>query len=379
MAEIVLRDVEKYFGDNYIIRKLNLTIQPQEFVVLLGPSGCGKTTTLRALAGLEEIDRGTILIDGRPVQHLRASERDIAFVFQMYALYPHLTAFENIAFPLRASGQNRVIVDSRVRQVAKSLEIGHLLRLRPSALSGGDMQRVAIARALVRQHKALLMDEPLGALDAKLREAMRAELKRLHIENSATTIYVTHDQVEAMALADRIAIMNEGVLQQVGEPAEVYQHPANLFVAQFIGSPVMNVSEVTVAAAGDRTILTLGDDDGTFELATPSVPATLRNGTHQAFIGVRPEAVLLSLHEEAPLSTNRASINRASRMEAHIIEPLGAYDIVDLSLGKQFLRARTSSGFVGKPGTPVWARLDESQVHFFDKDTGQSLRSEARG
>jgi multiple sugar transport system ATP-binding protein len=369
MAEIVLRDVEKYFGDNYIIRKLNLTIQPREFVVLLGPSGCGKTTTLRALAGLEEIDSGTILIDGRPVQNLRASERDIAFVFQMYALYPHLTAYENIAFPLRASGQNRASIDSRVRQVAKSLEITHLLRLRPSSLSGGDMQRVAIARALVRQHKALLMDEPLGALDAKLREAMRAELKRLHIENSTTTIYVTHDQVEAMALADRIAIMNEGILQQVGEPSEVYHYPANLFVAQFVGSPVMNVAKVTVATVGDRAMLTLGDNDGEFELPAYSVPATLRNNTREAIIGMRPEAVLLSLREEA----------RASRMEAHIIEPLGAYDIVDLSLGKQFLRARTSSGFVAKPRMPVWARLDESQVHFFDKDTGVSLRSGSRG
>ncbi len=317
MAEIVLRDVEKYFGDNYIIRKLNLTIQPGEFVVLLGPSGCGKTTTLRAIAGLEEIDRGTILIDGRPVQHLQASERDIAFVFQMYALYPHLTAYENIAFPLRASRRNRGTVDSRVRQVAKSLEIGHLLRLRPSALSGGDMQRVAIARALVRQHKALLMDEPLGALDAKLREAMRTELKRLHIENSATTIYVTHDQVEAMALADRIAIMNEGVLQQVGAPAEVYHHPANLFVAQFVGSPVMNVSPVTVAAFGDETILTLGDDDGTFRLATRSVPAMLRNGSRQAIIGVRPEFVMVSLREEVRASSNGGPHHRATRRLRH--------------------------------------------------------------
>jgi multiple sugar transport system ATP-binding protein len=180
---------------------------------------------------------------------------------------------------------------------------------------------------------------------------------------------VTHDQVEAMALADRIAIMNEGVLQQVGEPAEVYQHPANLFVAQFIGSPVMNVTEVSVKASDDRAVLTLGDNDGDFDFATSSVPATLRNGTRQAFLGVRPEAVLLSLREAA----------QATRMEAHIIEPLGAYDIVDLSLGAQFLRARTSSGFVARPGTPVWARLDESQVHFFDKDTGQSLRSEVRG
>src|SRR6185436_17144291 len=250
MAEIVLRDIEKFFGDNYVIRKLNLTIAHKEFVVLLGPSGCGKTTTLRSIAGLEEIDTGDILIEGRPVQQLEAGDRDIAFVFQLFALYPHLTTYENIAFPLRATRESRSEVDRKVREVAHSLRIEHLLSRRPSQLSGGDMQRVAIGRALVRRPKALLMDEPIGALDAKLREEMRSELKRLHIENDATTVYVTHDQVEAMSLADRIAIMNEGVLQQVGSPSEVYRDPANLFVAQFVGSPVMNISRARVAANG---------------------------------------------------------------------------------------------------------------------------------
>ena len=198
----------------------------REFVVLLGPSGCGKTTTLRAIAGLEEIDTGDILIDGKPVQDLRAADRDIAFVFQLFALYPHLTAYENIAFPLRATSESRGRRwTSQVRAVAKALQIEHLLNKRPSALSGGDMQRVAIGRALVRRPKAMLMDEPIGALDAKLREDMRTELKRLHIENEPTTIYVTHDQMEAMSLADRIAIMNDGVLQQVGTPTEVYRTP----------------------------------------------------------------------------------------------------------------------------------------------------------
>src|SRR6266566_1733618 len=201
MAEIVLRDIEKYFADNYVIRKLNLTIRHKEFVVLLGPSGCGKTTTLRAIAGLEEIDTGDILIDGKPVQTLEAGDRDIAFVFQLFALYPYLTAYDNIAFPLRATKETRNVVERRVRDVAKALRIEALLDKRPSALSGGDMQRVAIGRALVRRPKALLMDEPIGALDAKLREEMRSELKRLHIENDAPTVYVTHDQVEAMALA----------------------------------------------------------------------------------------------------------------------------------------------------------------------------------
>src|SRR6476646_6297736 len=241
MSDIVLRDVEKYFGDNYIIRKLNLEIRAREFVVLLGPSGCGKTTTLRAIAGLEDIGSGDILIDGKAVQNLKAADRDIAFVFQLFALYPHLTAYENIAFPLRATNETKAVVDRRVRAVAKVLRIEGLLQKRPSALAGGDMQRVAIGRALVRRPKALLMDEPIGALDAKLREEMRTELKHIHLQNEATTVYVTHDQVEAMAMADKIAIMNEGVLQQVGSPSEVYHYPCNLFVAQFIGSPIMNV------------------------------------------------------------------------------------------------------------------------------------------
>ena len=218
--------------------------------MLLGPSGCGKTTTLRAIAGLEKIDTGDIIIDGKPVQDLTPGERDIAFVFQLFALYPHLTAFENIAFPLRATGETKAEAERKVRAVAASLQIEHLLAKRPSQLSGGDMQRVAIGRALVRRPKALLMDEPIGALDAKLREDMRTELKRLHIENGTTTVYVTHDQVEAMSLADRIAMMNDGVLQQVGTPSEVYLHPANLFVAQFVGSPVMNIVPVDVGDGG---------------------------------------------------------------------------------------------------------------------------------
>ena len=364
MAEIILRDIEKYFGAAYVIRKLNLTIGLGEFVVLLGPSGCGKTTTLRAIAGLEEIDSGDILIGGEPVQRLEASERDIAFVFQLFALYPHLTAFDNIAFPLRARGGRAKEVDARVKDVAKSLQITHLLKLRPSALSGGDMQRVAIARALVRRPKALLMDEPIGALDAKLRESMRAELKRLHLESQATTVYVTHDQVEAMALADRIAVMNEGVLQQVGAPVEVYRNPANLFVAQFVGSPVMNVSKAVVTPGGERAAVRVGDGDSSFEVPARSLPAALKaNGGAETMLGVRPEGIRVGLEPFA----------KASRIEAHLIEPLGAYDIVDLKLGSQFIRARTTSGLVARPGTMVWAELDPAQLHFFDPATGDAL------
>jgi multiple sugar transport system ATP-binding protein len=365
MAEILLREVEKYFGDNYVIRRLNLTVKNREFVVLLGPSGCGKTTTLRAIAGLEEIDRGDILVDGKPVQGLEPGDRDIAFVFQLFALYPHLTAYENIAFPLRATRESKASVASKVRQVAAALGIEHLLVRRPSQLSGGDMQRVAIGRALVRRPKALLMDEPIGALDAKLREEMRSELKRLHVENDATTVYVTHDQVEAMALADRIAIMNEGVLQQVGSSSEVYRNPANLFVAQFVGSPVMNISKARVTTAGDAAQVVIGDDSIAFDFppALPQQLAAAGERQPELILGVRPEAVLVA----------REARPGYVPVEAHIIEPLGAYDIVDLKIGKQFLRARTVSGFVPRIGEPVWARLDEAQTHFFSAGTGLSL------
>jgi multiple sugar transport system ATP-binding protein len=366
MAEIVLRDIEKYFGANYVIRKLNLTVAHKEFVVLLGPSGCGKTTTLRAIAGLEEINSGDIMIDGRAVQKLEAGDRDIAFVFQLFALYPHLTAYENIAFPLRATREDRQSVDRKVRAVARAIQIEHLLGKRPSALSGGDMQRVAIGRALVRRPKAMLMDEPIGALDAKLREEMRTELKRLHLENDATTVYVTHDQIEAMSLADRIAIMNDGVLQQVGTPTDVYSHPANLFVAQFVGSPVMNVSKATLATEGARTRLQLGEGGQAFDFPE-DLPRQLaaRNGAGTDLtIGIRPEGILVS----------RTEVAGHVPVEAHLIEPLGAYDIVDLRVGKQLLRARTPSGHVARAGDTVWARLDETQTHFFNTKTGESLQ-----
>jgi multiple sugar transport system ATP-binding protein len=222
MTHIELRGVQKWFGSNQVIKDLNPDIAGNEFIVMLGQSGCGKTTTLRAIAGLETIDDGDIFIDGKPVQHLKAADRDIAMVLQSFSLYPHMTIYENIAFPLRATRMSKRDVDRSVREIARVLRIADLLDRKPSALSGGDMKRVAIGRALVRQPKAMLMDEPIGALDAKLREKMRAEIKRLHIKQGSTTIYVTHDQVEAMSLADRIVIMHEGVLQQVGSPEEVY-------------------------------------------------------------------------------------------------------------------------------------------------------------
>ncbi|TIW00273.1 MAG: ABC transporter ATP-binding protein [Mesorhizobium sp.] len=364
MTQIELRGIEKFFGAVQVIHNLNLAIADNEFIVLLGQSGCGKTTTLRAIAGLETIDQGDILIDGKAVQHLKAADRDIAMVFQSFSLYPHMTVFENIAFPLRATRMSSGEVDKAVREVARVLRITDLLAKKPSALSGGDMQRVAIGRALVRRPKAMLMDEPIGALDAKLREEMRAEIKRLHIKQGSTTIYVTHDQIEAMSLADRIVIMHEGFIQQVGTPDDVYSHPANLFVAQFVGSPVMNITEASVAEAASVATVTVGDAPAGFEF--PSALLSKLNG-HAAngglTLGIRPEGVLV----------RRDAAPGYLPVEAHIIEPLGSFDIVDLKVGSKMLRARTKAGYVAGPGEKVHVRIDPEQAHFFDTASGKSL------
>jgi multiple sugar transport system ATP-binding protein len=363
LTQIELRGVQKYFGAVQVIKDLNLTIADNEFIVLLGQSGCGKTTTLRAVAGLETIDEGDILIDGKPVQHLKAADRDIALVFQSFSLYPHMSVYENIAFPLRATRKSKAEIDTEVKSIAKTLQITHLLGLRPSALSGGDMQRVAIGRALVRRPKAMLMDEPIGALDAKLREEMRAEIKRLHLKQGSTTIYVTHDQIEAMSLADRIVIMHEGVLQQVGTPEEVYAHPTNLFVARFVGSPVMNVAAVSVAEKGGAATVTVeGAAEG---FAFPRALLSKLDGKAASglSLGIRPEGVLV----------DRAPAEGFLPVQAHIIEPLGSYDIVDLEVGSQMLRARTRSGYVKAAGDRVYARIDPAQAHFFDTASEESL------
>ncbi|TIN14645.1 MAG: ABC transporter ATP-binding protein [Mesorhizobium sp.] len=363
MTQIELRGIEKFFGAVQVIHNLNLAIADNEFIVLLGQSGCGKTTTLRAIAGLETIDKGDILIDGKAVQHLKAADRDIAMVFQSFSLYPHMTVFENIAFPLRATRMSSGEVDTSVREIARVLRITDLIDKRPSALSGGDMQRVAIGRALVRRPKAMLMDEPIGALDAKLREEMRAEIKRLHIKQGSTTIYVTHDQIEAMSLADRIVIMHEGFIQQVGTPDEVYSHPANLFVAQFVGSPVMNIAEASVADQAGAASVTVGGAPAGFEFPRELLSRLNGHSNGGLTLGIRPEGVLVR-HDAAPGYVP---------VEAQIIEPLGSFDIVDLKVGSKMLRARTKAGYVSGPGEKVHARIDPEQAHFFDTASGKSL------
>lgn len=361
MAQIEMRNVQKFFGANQVLKDFHLTIEDGEFVVMLGQSGGGKTTALRAIAGLETVTDGKIFIDGKEVQDKKAADRDIAFVFQSFSLYPHMTVRENIAFPLRAVRMDAADRDRAIKEVAETLQIAHHLDRKPSALSGGDMQRVAIGRALVRRPQALLMDEPLGVLDTELREQMRAELKRLHIARGSTSVYVTHDQIEAMSLADRIVILHDGVLQQVGSPDDVYLHPTNMFVAKFVGSPMMNIADVSIE--GSRVNLA-GSSGFQFDEALLS---KLHNSGDGVTLGIRPEAVLLSQSQSAgyaeAVTTN--------------IEPLGSHDIVDVRLGETVLRARTESGFVRGEGVTVWVNLDASQAHFFDRKNQYNLRGAA--
>lgn len=351
---------------------MDLTIRNGEFVVLLGPSGCGKTTTLRMISGLETVTHGDIYLDGRKVTWLHPSDRDIAFVFQFFALYPHMTVRQNIAFPLQAEGQSREMIESRVREVVEMLQLRHLLDARPGKLSGGDKQRVALARALVRRPAAFLMDEPLGALDADFRETMRAEVKRLHISQEATTVYVTHDQIEAMAMGDRIVVMSDAEIQQVGTPAEVYHDPANLFVARFIGSPGMNLVSGRYA-------------DGVVHLPG-SNRYDVSNGWHTVLprglggSGDVDDAVVAGFRPEA------ARINEEGAIagKVYAIELLGAYTMLHVNLddgeseiNDSVVHIRSDRQTRYPIGTAVRFDLDPEMVRFFNPETETAISREA--
>ncbi len=356
MAQIELRQVTKKFGDAYAVKPVDLTINDGEFVVLLGPSGCGKTTTLRMISGLEAVSSGQILINGRDVTWNHPSDRDIAFVFQFFALYPHMTVRQNIAFTLEAQKVARSEVDQRVGDVAKLLQIEHLLHRRPKALSGGDKQRVALARALVRRPAAFLMDEPLGALDADFRAVMRAEIKRLHLAQHATTVYVTHDQIEAMAMSDRIVVMSAAVVQQVGTPAQVYYDPANLFVARFIGSPGMNLIP-------GRLVNGLVQLPGGNQY-TP--PEQWRNRLAQ---GLSSDEVILGFRPEAA----RIKADGAFKTQVYADDLYGAYSMLHLALdGEQataMAHIRAERDNLHKIGETLGFDLEPSMVRFFDPKT----------
>lgn len=365
MANIKLQQVEKKFGDLHAVKPIDLTIQDGEFVVLLGPSGCGKTTTLRMISGLETVTGGTIYLDGRNVTWLHPSERDIAFVFQFYALYPHLTARQNIAFPLQAQGESRQTIEKRVNEVVELLRIRHILNEHPGKLSGGDQQRVALARALVRRPAAFLMDEPLGALDADFRESMRAEIKRLHIDQHATTVYVTHDQVEAMAMGDRILVMSDAEIQQIGTPNKVYYDPANLFVARFIGSPGMNLVKGFYAEG----MVQLPGSENQFPVPQGwrgALEAAL-GGSGDVVVGFRPEAAHLS--QDGGLSG-----------EVYASELQGAYTVLHVNINEYDIVHVRSDRLVQYPiGTVARFNLDPGMVRFFDPDSEVAIKQEVHG
>lgn len=362
MAKIELRQVEKKFGDLHAVKPMDLTIQDGEFAVLLGPSGCGKTTTLRMISGLETVSGGTILLNGRNVTWLHPSERDIAFVFQFYALYPHLTARQNIAFPLQAQGETRATIEQRVKEVVTVLRIDHLMSSRPGKLSGGDQQRVALARALVRRPAAFLMDEPLGALDADFRESMRAEIKRLHIDQHATTVYVTHDQIEAMAMGDRIIVMSDAEIQQAGTPAEVYYDPVNLFVARFIGSPGMNLVASKIAS---EAVILDGTDNRTLIPTPYLLPLKKTIGDQgEVILGFRPEAAQIKPDGEI-------------KGEVYAIEMQGAYTMLHVSINTdEVLHIRSDRQVHFPIGTAVCFDLDPTMIRFFDPKTSQAIQQE---
>jgi multiple sugar transport system ATP-binding protein len=356
MATIELRQVEKKFGEVYAVKPVDLTIQSGEFVVLLGPSGCGKTTTLRMISGLEAVTDGRILIGDRDVTWRHPSDRDIAFVFQLYALYPHMSVEKNITFPLEAQKEPQKVIRERLAYVVELLQIQHLLRLKPGALSGGDKQRVALARALVRKPSAFLMDEPLGALDADFRETMRAEIKKLHIAENATTVYVTHDQIEAMAMGDRIVVMSAAVVQQVGTPAEVYYDPVNLFVARFIGSPGMNL--ITGKLAEGVVYLPGGNQYQVPERWLR--PLTQHLSTDSVILGFRPEAA--HIHVDGRLHS-----------EVYASDLHGAFNMLHLALDEgadgSVVHVRGERGGRIAIGAHLAFDLDEEMVRFFDPQT----------
>jgi multiple sugar transport system ATP-binding protein len=400
MADIVLDDVWKVYGDGTeAVRTLNLDIADGEFMVLVGPSGCGKTTALRMVAGLEGISKGELRIGGRVVNDVPPKERDIAMVFQNYALYPHMTVYDNMAFGLKLQKVPKSEIDARVREAAGILGLGELLNRKPKALSGGQRQRVAMGRAIVRKPQAFLMDEPLSNLDAKLRVQMRSEIARIQSDLGVTTIYVTHDQIEAMTMGDRVAVIRKGELQQVDTPQTLYEHPNNLFVAGFIGSPAMNLVDGQVEADGDQLVVKLAE----FRLPVPpevvAARPRLRNYVGRTVVvGLRPEDMEdASLVADAPAERRiKATVDLTEALGSDVVihfriaaSPALTDDAKELAsdVGQEALEKVTLEAAGGE--TTIVARLnprtrankgeeielvvDTSRLHFFDPEDGSAV------
>jgi len=357
---ISVQHLSKSFGSTIVVDDLSLEISDGEFVVLLGPSGCGKTTTLRIIAGLEQATSGHILIEGKPVNDLPPQQRDIAMVFQSYALYPHMTVAGNIGYPLRVRKLTRERIEAQIKETAALLEIESLLQRKPRELSGGERQRVALARAIVRHPRAFLMDEPLSNLDARLRLQMRGELKHLQQKLATTTVYVTHDQAEAMTLGHRVAVMNKGKLQQFDTPLEIYHRPANRFVAEFVGSPGMNFLDGFIDIS-----------QGSFR--SQNVSLALNASQRETFnnfdsdkrvtLGIRPEDIQVSLSQ-------RDNWHQAS---VYVTELMGSETFVIVQLRDAKLTARAGGDFRAEPDRPLWIEFDTTKAHFFDAETGLRL------
>jgi multiple sugar transport system ATP-binding protein len=364
LVGIKIRGLTKTFGRTVAVKDLDLDIEDRSFTVLLGPSGCGKTTALRCITGLETPDKGEIRIGDKIVNDLAPKDRNVAMVFQNYALYPHMTVYTNIAFPLKMHKVPKEEIKERVYKTAELLRIKHLLDRKPKQLSGGEAQRVALGRAIVRNPHAYLMDEPLSNLDAKLRVYMRGELKRLQKELCVTTLYVTHDQVEAMTMADKVAIMDNGILQQVGSAMEIFDHPANIFVAGFIGRPPMNFMDGTLiekdgSAYLDMGVFTLSIADDTRDLIKEKATGA------ELVLGVRPEDLFLA---------NKATPDAIMKAEVRMIEPLGSEKIVHIKVDDtHIIRVRLTSELMIDIKDKIWVILNKKKMHIFDKKTGNVI------
>ncbi|NLM12371.1 MAG: sn-glycerol-3-phosphate ABC transporter ATP-binding protein UgpC [Epulopiscium sp.] len=368
MAELKLKNIYKKYPNGFVaVKDFNLDIADKEFIIFVGPSGCGKSTTLRMIAGLEEISSGELWIGDKLCNDVAPKDRDIAMVFQNYALYPHMTVYDNMAFGLKLRKTPKDEIDKRVREAAKILDIDHLLDRKPKALSGGQRQRVAMGRAIVREPKVFLMDEPLSNLDAKLRVQMRTEISKLHQRLQTTFIYVTHDQTEAMTLGTRIVVLKDGIIQQVDTPNNLYTKPNNLFVAGFIGSPQMNFIETKVVKRGEDVILTFGNEE--IKLPQEKAKKLLDGGYEgkEVIMGIRPE----DLHDESSfLETAKDSMITC---KVEVTEMLGAEVFLYMACNGQNLTARVDPRSQAKPGDTIKVALDVNRIHVFDKDTEATI------
>jgi multiple sugar transport system ATP-binding protein len=358
MATVEFRKLVKRYGELEVVHAIDLNIQDGEFIVLVGPSGCGKSTTLRMLAGLEDISDGEILIEGRVVNEIEPRDRDIAMVFQDYALYPHMSVYENMAFSLRYRNTPRKEIGARVHEAAEILGLMPYLQRKPKQLSGGQRQRVAMGRAIVRKPQVFLFDEPLSNLDAKLRGTMRLEMKKLHQQLGVTTVFVTHDQIEAMTLADRVVVMNNGHIEQVGTPDEVYHAPASLFVAGFIGAPTMNLIPVQ---RGDSNQVRLVENGQAIVLPKPIAAAA-----DALILGMRPEDVDVA---QGPALPGQVDVSAT----VEVVEPLGADTLVFTKMSGHPVVARVRPDVRPKPGATVDLRFDLARAHLFDAASGKAL------